>query len=117
MIDLSYFFNKFVLQLEPRNIVCTIRTFLIAFLSIPGAREYYEFISNENATRMGSTSWLIHAILAFEFIIFYRNISDSHFVEPFPQYVKNIWLLIFTILAVVLLGLIKRDFFRKRQQK
>ncbi len=44
LCDLSYFFNKKILELEPNHLICKIRTFGLGFLSIIGSKEYYEYI-------------------------------------------------------------------------
>ena len=46
LVDLSYFFNKFVLDIEPNHWVLGIRTFIVGFLCFPAAKEYYEYIAN-----------------------------------------------------------------------
>lgn len=45
-LDLSYFFNKFILWIRPSHPICQFRTFILGFLCMPAAREYYEYISN-----------------------------------------------------------------------
>ena len=46
-VDLSNFFNKFVLWLPPSHYLLSIRIFLWGFLSLACTREYYEYISNK----------------------------------------------------------------------
>jgi hypothetical protein len=47
LIDLSYFFNKYILWIEPNHTIMKLRTFGLAFLSISAAREYYVYIGDE----------------------------------------------------------------------
>ncbi len=46
LLDLSYFFNKFVLQIPPSHFLCGFRTFMLGNLCIPAAREYFVYISD-----------------------------------------------------------------------
>jgi phosphatidylserine synthase 2 len=47
LIDLSYFFNKYVLWIEPNHVIMKYRVFGLGFLSIAAAREYYVYIVDE----------------------------------------------------------------------
>lgn len=47
VVDLSNFFNKYVLWLPASHYTLAIRIFLWGFLSIVCTREYYEYISNK----------------------------------------------------------------------
>ena len=47
LADLSYFFNKYVLWIEPDHTIMAIRTFGLGFMSISAAREYYVFITDK----------------------------------------------------------------------
>lgn len=50
MIDLSFFFNKYVLWIRPTHPILSFRTFMIGFLCIPAVREYFEYVSNPYET-------------------------------------------------------------------
>lgn len=73
LCDLSYFFNKFILWIEPSHAIMKFRAFPLGLLSISGAREYYIYITNDNVTRMGPNSWLIHMIILSEWLLFFKN--------------------------------------------
>jgi len=57
--DLSFFFNKFILWIEPSHTIMKFRTFGLGFLCIPGARDYFVYISDPNVKRMGPNGWLV----------------------------------------------------------
>lgn len=80
---MSFFFNKFVLELKPSHIICCIRTFLIGFLCIPSGREYFEFYSNPNVKRLGPYCWNLFAILIMEALLFFNNIDISKLYNVF----------------------------------
>ncbi|KRW98809.1 hypothetical protein PPERSA_10580 [Pseudocohnilembus persalinus] len=91
MIDLSFFFNKFVLDIKENHGLCVLRTFLMGFLAIPSAREYYEYLTNKNCKRLGPYCWNLIAILVVEAQLFLNNMRRKQFDIPFPWYVKAIW--------------------------
>lgn len=59
LTDLSYFFNKYILMIEPKHTILKIRTFSVGFLAISAAREYYVFITDNNVKRLGANCWLL----------------------------------------------------------
>ena len=46
LIDLSYFFNKYVLWIEPNHTIMKFRVFGLGFLCITAARDYYTYITD-----------------------------------------------------------------------
>jgi len=52
---------------------------MIGFLSMPAAREYYEFITDKNVKRLGPYCWNLIAILIVEFFLFFNNADWSKF--------------------------------------
>jgi len=81
LVDLSYFFNKYVLSIPVSHDILKFRTFPLGFFSIVAARDYYVYISDEysillinsNVTRMGSNCWLMHMIILSEWLLFLKN--------------------------------------------
>jgi phosphatidylserine synthase 2 len=47
LCDLSYFFNKYILWINPNHHFMKWRVFPLGFVSIPAARDYYIYISDE----------------------------------------------------------------------
>jgi hypothetical protein len=47
LTDLSYFFNKYILWIEPSHTIMKFRTFGCGFLAISAAREYYVYITDK----------------------------------------------------------------------
>lgn len=73
LIDLSYFFNKYILWIEPNHTIMKLRVFGLGFLSIAAAREYYVYISDSNVKRMGPSAWLVFMIVLVEWLLFAKN--------------------------------------------
>lgn len=67
------------MHIETNHRLCVIRTFMIGFLSMPAAREYYEFITDKNVKRLGPYCWNLIAILIVEFFLFFNNADWSKF--------------------------------------
>ena len=47
LVDISYFFNKYVLSIPVSHDILKFRTFPLGFFSIVAARDYYVYISDE----------------------------------------------------------------------
>lgn len=81
LIDLSYFFNKYVLWIEPNHTIMKVRIFGLGFLCIAAAREYYTYISDRfriffilsNVKRLGPSAWLVTMITISEWLLFAKN--------------------------------------------
>ncbi|EGR34121.1 phosphatidylserine synthase, putative [Ichthyophthirius multifiliis] len=120
LVDLNFFFNKFVIRIEPSHYILSYRTFVIGFLSIPASREYYEYISNDNLKRLGGTVWLMQAIIFSEIFLFFKN-YQGQFREPFPLWVIIVWTLIIGLFLFVIIILgwrdIKRIFIQNKIKK
>ncbi|CAD8168199.1 unnamed protein product [Paramecium pentaurelia] len=108
LCDLSFFFNKFVLQINTAHNVMKFRVFPLGFFSIVAARDYYVYISDENVTRLGPNAWLMHAIVLGEWVLFFRNYQGI-FVEKFPTYIIMIWIGIFTLFFITVFSIWRRE--------
>lgn len=113
-IDLSNFFNKFVLWIPSSHYLLAIRIFLWGFLSIIASREYYEYISNNKFMRLGPFLFVSHMILFCEYLILFKFIRGTdYFKEPFPNWIIISWSLIFAFIIGVTIVLVRRDLKRK----
>lgn len=94
VVELNAFFLKYVLYVPPPNPLNALRLLLWFLISIPAAREYYQYFSDENTKRMGPNMWLAFACMIVETLI---SIKFSA-VTPFPDNsailpeVRNAWL-------------------------
>lgn len=73
LIDLSYFFNKYILWIEPNHNIWKLRVFGLGFLCIAAAREYFVYITDSNVKRLGPSAWLVFMIILVEWLLFAKN--------------------------------------------
>ena len=48
LVDLTLFFNKFVLRIPSWHYINSFRTFLMGMLSISASKEYYHYITRRD---------------------------------------------------------------------
>jgi hypothetical protein len=72
LIDLSHFFNKFILQIPGSHKILVFRVHLWGFMACISIREFYLFIIDNNIKRLGSHIWLSHLILIIEYMILFK---------------------------------------------
>jgi len=102
VVDLSNFFNKYVLWIPASHYTLAIRIFLWGFLSIVCTREYYEYISNNMFMRVGPFLFVGHLILFLEGMILYKfSRGTQNFSEPFPTWVVWAWTAILAGIVVI----------------
>jgi phosphatidylserine synthase 2 len=106
--DLSHFFLKYVLWLPPSHWILAIRIYIVGFLAMISAREYYEYISNPSCKRFGLNIWIAHLILFVEWSYIYK-FSDGLFTAPFPWYVVWGWTLVFLLFTGITIHLVVKD--------
>ena len=119
LVDLSHFFMKYILYLPPTHDILHIRIYIWAFLAMITTREYYEYLSDNNCKRLGHFVWISHIILLSEWLIIIK-FSSGIFTQPFPGYVKYIWMMIFTVLWFVISLLVMKDlmgYFKKGKKQ
>jgi len=103
-IELNCFFLKYVLWHPPPHPVVIGRLFLWGFIALVSVCQYYHFIDDENAEKIGPMTWLSIAILCTETLICIKfgKGQFSHFTGH-PPLVVWIWsavaigLVLFTI--------------------
>jgi phosphatidylserine synthase 2 len=106
LIDLNFFFLKFVLYFPTTHPVCYVRTLLWVLISIPGAWELYRWSSQKpSSSPQYSRSCLIGCVgLAFE-MAFYTLLRGDSFKNatptPLPTYLLVVTLVYATIWSAV----------------
>mmetsp|Transcript_45369 Transcript_45369/g.52456 ORF Transcript_45369/g.52456 Transcript_45369/m.52456 type:complete len:447 (+) Transcript_45369:28-1368(+) len=116
-VDLSHFFNKYVLWIPATHYILAYRIFLWGFLSMIASREYYAYITDPRCNRMGPFLWLGHFIIFMEVLLFFKFSNAQMFTAPFPLWIIISWAIIFTIIGSITVVLAKRDlqkYFLKR---
>jgi len=98
-VDCNNFFLKYILWVPANHWLLSIRLAVWAFLAIAATKEYYEYTANRYCYRIGPFVWLVAFTLLAESSIIFK-FGSTMFHEPFPWYVKVIWL----ILTILVLG-------------
>ena len=109
MIDLNYFFLKFIFKMPSDHSFFLFRVWVVGFVSIPAAREYYEYISNDKQKVLGPYIWITNLTILAEFALFYKN-YQGNFTEPTPKIIIFAWSSIIILISVIYIVLIRRNF-------
>jgi phosphatidylserine synthase 2 len=68
--------------------------------ALPGAREVYQYLSDNNTERLGAHAWLLICNILTESLICLK-FSENEFHIPAPMIVKVSWSIAFAILFVI----------------
>ena len=93
LIDCNNFFLKFVLWVPPDHDLLIVRVSMWGLCSLATAKEWFEYISNEYCHRLGPFAWLTMYTCGVETLTVIKC-SQGQFTEPFPWYVKIMWVCI-----------------------
>jgi len=107
---------KYILWIPADHKLLLIRVYIWAFLAMISTREYYNYITEKNYYIFGPYLWISHIIIFTEWMIIYK-FSDGIFTEPFPDYVKYIWAIIFTCIFAIFSKLIFKDLTKNKGKK
>jgi phosphatidylserine synthase 2 len=116
LIDLSHFFLKYILWLPANHWLLFIRINIMAYLCVISAREYYEYITNKNCTRLYQNVFIAHIIVFVECAIVYKY-RDGLFVAPFPDHVKYFWGVVFVLISAISVHLFIKEMFKKCEKE
>jgi phosphatidylserine synthase 2 len=97
---LNCFYLKYLLWVPPEHPINTYRLILLFFFALPGAREVYQYISDNNTQRMGAHAWLLIFNIMTETLICLK-FSENEFHQHAPMVVKVGWSIVFAILFVI----------------
>jgi phosphatidylserine synthase 2 len=101
--ELNAFTMKFILNLAPTHHLVMGRIVLWGFFAVPGLREFYDFISDEQPTprRIGTVAWVGAATLVFESLwILKMTLEGNYFQEEWPAHIVLPWVYVLVVLAV-----------------
>jgi len=82
--DLALFFLKYIYQIPTNNWMILFRTFLVGFLCVNAAKEYYRFVS-EKEREIKINCFMVNMIVFTEWFIVYKhgaNDFDHAFIGP-----------------------------------
>jgi len=92
IIELNAFFLKFVLWIPPPHPINVTRIFLWWGIGCPGMREYYQWVTDSNCKKFGTSSWLCVAVMVLEVLI-WAKFGRGMFTKPAPAYIFWGWII------------------------
>ncbi|CAO0789439.1 unnamed protein product [Mucor circinelloides] len=100
LCELNCFYLKYLLWVPPEHPINTYRLILIFLFALPGAREAYQYISDNSTLRMGAHAWLLIFNILTETLICLK-FAENEFHTPAPLVVKVGWSVALTVLFVI----------------
>lgn len=102
--ELNCFTSKSILNMSPEYPLVLARLALMCFVAMPGLREFYEYLSNPDVKRVGTTFWVTLATLAMETIWIVKMMREgAFFQELMPVYIVVPWMFVIATFATWLL--------------
>ncbi|GLD94812.1 hypothetical protein PINS_up003437 [Pythium insidiosum] len=84
VVELNAFFLLNTLSIPKESNFNAYRLTLMFLIGIPGAAEYYEFLSNPDCWRLGQNAWMILSIAVFEVLVWFKFSGGILFTELPP---------------------------------
>ena len=98
-MDLSYFYNKAMIEMPPPHWMFSIRIWILGFFSIIAANDYYDYVVTRKCTSMTVPVFLIHMIMILEGLLFIKNLKPGLFSNPVHYHIKIFWIGFFIFVA------------------
>ena len=98
-LDLSYFYNKAMIDIPPPHWLCFIRIWMLGFFSIIAASDYHDYIVVRKCNSMTLPVFLLHVIMILEGLLFLKNLRKDLFANPLHYHIKLFWIGFFVWLA------------------
>lgn len=96
LADLTFFFNKFLLNIPPAQYINSLRIWMMGLLCVNASKEYFAYITGrEKELRVNAL--LAQLIVLLEIVLFAKNYTGQFDGIPFPWISK--------LLIAALLGL------------
>jgi len=95
-VELSQFFLKFVLWIPPSNKLTIGRLLIWWGIGLPGAREFYQWVTDPNCKKLGSMAWMCCACLCSEILIEVKY-GKGMFPNPHPPHIIGFWVVLSAI--------------------
>ncbi|CAD2219373.1 Phosphatidyl serine synthase, putative [Angomonas deanei] len=91
--EVNCFTSKSILWMQPEHPLVVARLALWSFMAMPGLREYYEYMTNPEVKRIGTTAWVTTYGLLLETLVIGKWIVEGgYFREQMPTHVLIPWL-------------------------
>jgi len=100
-LDLSYFYNKAMIDIPPPHWLCSVRIWILGFFAILAAGDYYDYVVSRKCNSMTVPIFLIHVIMILEGLLFLKNLREDLFASPLHYHIKVFWIAFFVIVATV----------------
>eukprot|EP01012_Entosiphon_sulcatum_P050279 TRINITY_DN6906_c0_g1_i1.p1 TRINITY_DN6906_c0_g1~~TRINITY_DN6906_c0_g1_i1.p1 ORF type:complete len:498 (-),score=110.01 TRINITY_DN6906_c0_g1_i1:6-1445(-) len=100
IVDNNAFFLKFILWLPPTHPLNPARLFLWFFLGTVGIREWYQFMTDPNCKRLGTTAWVLLMVTTVELLIIFKFSSEAQLFAqspPMPIEIFYPWVAFFVL--------------------
>jgi len=101
IVELNCFFLKYVLWHPPPHPIVGFRLVIWFFLSLPGCREYYEWVVNPEVIKIGTFAWICFAVAGAELIL-WAKLSPGQYphFNGHPPLIVYSWLIVLASLAI-----------------
>eukprot|EP00698_Gefionella_okellyi_P019148 TRINITY_DN5833_c0_g1_i1.p1 TRINITY_DN5833_c0_g1~~TRINITY_DN5833_c0_g1_i1.p1 ORF type:complete len:476 (-),score=93.31 TRINITY_DN5833_c0_g1_i1:905-2332(-) len=100
IIKVNSFFVKSALFIPPRSVFNTLRLILMWVTALPACREFYEYVSNPQCTKVGPHTWLTVAMTIMECLVSAKFIRGAVAMDAWPANVILAWLIFAVMFAV-----------------
>ena len=97
--ELNAFYLKHLLWIPPNHTLNWIRVVLIGFMGLVSVREVYEYFSNPKCKRLGSSAWIMLAIVFTEVFLIIKFGKDILCKTP-PVNVTIFWAVFLSVLVL-----------------
>jgi phosphatidylserine synthase 2 len=84
VVELDAFFLKDMFWVPPSSPINVYRLVLIWAVCMTGLRDLYQFIVDEKVKRLGSTAWVMLAMIILEFLVVLKFGYMDHYVGKYP---------------------------------
>lgn len=98
-LDLSYFYNKAMIDIPPPHWLCALRIWVLAFFAIIASNDYYDYVISRKCSSMTLPIFLLHMIMILEGLLFLKNLKEGLFSNPLHYHIKLFWIAFFVVIA------------------
>ena len=99
-IDLSYFYNKAMINIPPSHWLCAGRIWVLGFFCIIASNDYYDYVVTRRCNSMTLPVFLLHIIMILEGILFLKNLRKDLFDNAVHYHIKVFWMYFLVLFAI-----------------
>lgn len=105
-LDLSYFYNKSMLEIPPPHWLCSVRIWVLAFFAIIASNDYFDYLVTRKCSSMTFPIFLL---------LFLKNYNPGLFNNPLHLHIQVFWLAFFALVGGVLIFLCVEKYRQNRK--